>query len=187
MLMDMLTIYRLIWLAGRPRGGKTSLSIAMALWLVSNQHADKICTNTPLNIGTLESTITLGEAQQLRDVVTIIDEAWEQLGKSSNVKQRDAWLAYLGKNNQYLILPSARDLHHSISDFVIERTMNWLPFGIPLWEYTFNIQKSKVVRAKNGRRGKPDVAKYQWWFPQRVFPYYDHLYKPKEIYYVYTF
>jgi hypothetical protein len=187
MLMEYLTIYRCIWLAGRPRGGKTSLAIAMALYLVGNDFADKIAVNTPLTIGNLEGTLPLEEVQQLQNVATIIDEAWMQLGRSSKAMDRDRWLAYPGKLNQYLILPSARELHRDFADFVIERTMNWLPFGIPLWEYKYNLRGSKVIKGKNGRRGIPDVGRYLWWFPQRVFKYYHHKEQPKDFYYVYTF
>lgn len=187
MFMEMLTIYRTVWLAGRPRGGKTSLSIAMGLWLVANNYADKICINTPLHIGDLQDTVTLAQAQALENVVTIIDEAWLQLGRSSRVQERDAWLAYRGKRNQYLILPSARDLHRDLSDFVIERSMNWMPFGVPLWVYTYNLSASKVIRSKKGRRAAPDIGKYYWWHPQRVFKYYDHKVQPKDEYYIYTF
>lgn len=186
MFMEMLTIYRTVWLAGRPRGGKTSLSIAMALNLVANSYADKICINTPLTIGTLVDIVPIKAAQQLENVVTVVDEAWIEFGATSKAADRDAWLAYRGKLNQYLILPSARDLHRSFNDFIIERTMNWLPFGIPLWVYTFNLTSSKV-KNKKGRRAAPDVGKYNWWYPQRVFKYYNHLVQPKHEYYIYTF
>lgn len=187
MLMEMLTIYRCIWLAGRPRGGKTSLAIAMALYLVTHDYADKIAINTSLTVGDLHGTASIGEVQGLENVAIIMDEAWTQIGRSSKATERDKWLAYVGKLNQYLILPSARELHRDFSDFVIERSMNWLPFGIPLWEYTYNLRGTKVVKQKTGRRAVADVGKYRWWFPQRVFPFYGHKEKPKDFYYVYTF
>jgi len=187
MLMDYVRLFRTVWLAGRPGGGKTSLSIAMSLQLVAGGYADKICSNTPLRIGTLEGEIDAKGAQGLHDVVIILDEAWQHLGKGARLAERDAWFAYRRHHNQYLILPSVLDLCPMASNFIVERTMNWSPFGIPLWVYGYSLQSSKLKGKKGRRVGQADVGKYYWWHPSRVFPYYDNKYNPGEVYYVYSF
>lgn len=184
MLTHYLKLFRTVWLCGRPGGGKTSLSIALALSLVSSRNANKICSNTPLGLGRLVDTIDAKAAQGLTNVVTILDESWMHLGPEVEKSDRDPWLAYRRHHNQYLILPSVLPLARGLDVFMVEREFNATVFGFPLWIYQWVCQTSQL---KTRKKRKPEQGRYFWWFPQRVFGYYDHKHNPGDEYFVYEF
>lgn len=180
--MNYLTQFRVLWLAGRFGGGKTALAVHLAYELCRLNHADSICSNVPfLEFGEPTAVLQKEELSQLTDCVMLLDESWLMLGQGVPPKQVTAWLAYLRKNNQYMLLPSVMPLNRQLSMFVVERRFNFASFGVPLWWYQWRLTTGAVAKKNTDTRGQ-----IYWWYPQRVFSLYDHYHKPSESYYYYA-
>lgn len=174
------SLFRVVQISGRYGGGKTSLSVALAMQLVKSGHAHTIVSNVPLSFEA-DATIQRSDVSDIHDAAIILDEAWLELGQGvDNRKIRD-WLAYLRKNNQYILLPSVLPLARIVSTFTVEREYSLTPLGLPLWIYQWRLN---IGSSSNRNR---NVGRFYWWRPSSIFPFYDHTYKPSEDYYVYRF
>ena len=178
MLPYFLTIFRTLWLRGRPGGGKTSLSIKLAMELVNGGYAHNVAANTPLNIGIKPEIVEDMEAvRAVKDTVIILDEAWQELGVGVRPKAVTDWMATIRHRNQYLVMPSVQELTRQAGTFSARRLWNGYLVGIPLWLYRWDI-------AGKGR-DKGDTGKWLWWNPKSVFGFYDHRRSPDGKYYIY--
>jgi hypothetical protein len=176
-----ITLFRTVWLAGRYGGGKTALGVHLALSLVEQKFASTIVSNLPLNIGT-PTIIDRGDIADVRDAVLLLDEGWQELEIGSGQKKIKEWLAYLRKQNHYVLLPSVLSLAKEVAHFTIERRFNLLPLGIPYWVYKW--------RLVTGAYTKKDVQfGYIYWHkPSRIFGTYDTEYRPDgQKWYLYKF
>lgn len=182
-MLDMARLYRLMFITGRFGGGKTSLAIAIAQWLIGRNYARYVASNIPLNFGSLVRTVSLNELREVdsngpiqRDTVILLDEAWQHLSPRKSHLVED-WLAFMRKGNNFLLLPSVLKLANEVCICRCERIFNGPPLGVPLWLYKWTVGESRY---------KPDVKGHFWWWnPQRVFNLYDHKGIPREEYYIY--
>lgn len=176
-----ITLFRTVWLAGRYGGGKTALGVHLALSLVEQGFAANIVSNLPLNIGPGE-VIKRGDIADVTDAVLLMDEGWQELEIGSGQKAIKTWLAYLRKQNHYVLLPSVLSLAKEVAQFTIERRYNLLPIGLPYWVYRW--------RLITGAYTKKDVQHgwIYWNNPGRIFGTYDTEYRPDgERWYLYRF
>lgn len=164
-------LYRMVWIGGRFGGGKTSLAIAIAIWLCQRNYARFIASNIPLQVGREVGRVSATELRRItcegpvyRDTVILMDEAWIQLGKGAGRKQIVEWLSYMRKGNNFLVMPSVIPLVAEVATLRVERIFNGMVFGVPGWLYKWNLGDYR----KGGDRGI-------YWFnnPQSVFPLYD--------------
>ena len=199
--VQLLELFRVVWLRGRYGGGKTSLGIWLTYQLLTQRKARYVVSNLKLTMPHLEHVRTLSEKQLIRDLLAyyeiaaeaedvrtldaefsdcifLIDEAWGIFSPESPQQLRNSFLAYPRKLNQYLILPSFRLLHRSVWAYTIARAVNFrAALGIPCWWY-----------ALETRDGEETVkASYSWWFPERVFKLYDTRAVVKDMYHVYKY
>jgi hypothetical protein len=176
-----LTLFRTCWISGRYGGGKTALSIWLALQLVERGYANKIVTNTELTFAVPVDTLRAGQVHDIEDCAVILDEAWLLLPRGASNKQAQEWLAYLRKNNQHVILPSVLPLAQQVSNFIVERWFNGLALGVPLWGYSYQLRSAGIGKKQT------EVGSLYWWRPSQVFELYDHKARPGDKYYVYEF
>lgn len=173
--LHFLRLYRVLWLSGRPGGGKTSLALWLAFWLVEHGYSRYIGTNLELNVGTVVGEVdSAGELVQWTDTAIIYDEAWAELGTGFDKSVR-TWLAYPRKMNQVLLFPSVLPLVKHVQTFRVQRVFNGYLLGLPLWFYRWTL----------GNDRKPDKGSFVWWNPARVFPTYNHEAVPGATYKVY--
>lgn len=178
MLAHALSVFRCVWLAGRPGSGKTALSVHLALGLANSGWARRIISNIELRgVGRYLGYVgTMEEARSIEDSAFILDEAWQYLGRGVSVKDVRAWFAQIRHYNQFLILPSVLALTDQARSFEVRRMLNLVPVGIPLWLYRWQVSSGS----------DKDKGKFWWFRPQGVFDFYDHLGTTSEGFYVYT-
>jgi hypothetical protein len=167
-----ITQFRTVWLAGRYGGGKTALAVELAAQLIEEKFADKVVSNLPLNIGGRETVIKKGEIQDIEDAVLLLDEGWQELEIGSGQKAIKEWLAYLRKQNHYVLLPSVLSLAKEVSRYTIERRFNLLQLGIPYWIYQWRLITGAYTK-KDTQYGH-----IYWGSPTKIFGSYDTEYRP---------
>lgn len=176
-----LTLFRTLWISGRYGGGKTALSVWLALELVKQGYASSIVTNTELLFASPVDVLRADQIHDMQDCAVILDEAWLLLPMGASSGKVQEWLAYLRKNNQHVILPSVLPLARQVSNFVIERSFNGMGIGLPFWLYTYQLRSASIGKSK------PDTGRFMWYKPSRSFGLYDHRARPGDKYYVYSF
>lgn len=137
-LVRLVSTFRACWLSGRPGGGKTLLSVVLALELLRQGLCTRIVANVPLHVEGLSWTPTETPSECV-DACIILDEAWSELGMGQD-KALKQWLAYPRKRNQYLLFPSVLPLVRSLGTFRVQRVFNGSQLGIPLWVYRYRIE-----------------------------------------------
>ena len=167
--MHLLTYYRMLHLAGRFGGGKTSLGLWLALQLVHDSRARYIASNIPLSFDAIGQYQFL-QLADFRDTVIFLDEAHQKLAAGMYENARH-FLAFLRHRNQFLIMPSVFKLTGQASIFRCERSFNGTALGLPVWYYNWWLDTGL---------GKGTQGRYAFWFPGRVFPFYDHTHDPDE-------
>lgn len=183
-MLNYVHLYRMLWLSGRFGGGKTSLAIYIALWLVGKGYARYIASNVPLLFGKeverrdIKALRRIGAdgKPEVQHTVILLDEAWQQLGVRKGHNAED-WLAYTRKANNYLLMPSVLPLAKEVQQLKCSRTFNGSTFGVPLWYYWWRLGEGK------GEDG--DKGHFWWWNPSRVFSLYDHTGVPTDDYGIY--
>jgi hypothetical protein len=176
------TLFRTLWLAGRYGGGKTALAVYLAAELVSNKFASTIVSNLPLDLGVSGTVIKKGDIAEITDAVLLLDEGWQELEVGASNKAIKEWLAYLRKQNHFVLMPSVLALARQVSIFTVERRFNGLPFGVPYWFYQWRLTTGLQTKKRSDRG-------WLWWhYPQRMFGSYDTEYRPDgQRWFVYEF
>lgn len=176
-------LYRMVWIAGRFGGGKTSLAVSVAQWLCGRSYARYIASNIPLGVGLEVHRVTSAELRRVscegpvyKDTCILMDEAWIHLGRGQGRKQIVEWLAYMRKGNNFLIMPSVLPLVADVAQLRVERVFNGMGFGLPLWLYRWHLGEYR----KGGDRGW-----HLFWDPSSVFPLYDTTAIPSEDFTIY--
>lgn len=146
--------YRMLALTGRVGGGKTSLAVILAGWLVANGYADMIVSDIQINGDTWPPPIPLKKA------AIVLDETWRLIKNTNDVL---TYAAYLRKLKNFLIMPSAQDPHSKVMFFECWRVFNCYILGIPAWIYSWKVNKKTI-----SERGMFIV-----WQPDHVFGMYD--------------
>jgi hypothetical protein len=174
MLFTYWTWYRMLWLKGRFAGGKTSLSVKLAVDAIDRGYARYIVSNTRLFLGKHIDTISAVDVGDVVDSVILMDEAWRHLktGKHKNIEQ---WMAYISKQNNYLLMPSVMKLTGEARQLSVQRIWNGPAYGVPLWIYSYALDTGDEIE-----RGK-----YNWWSPHSIFGTYDHEVRESADFYVY--
>jgi hypothetical protein len=167
-----ITQFRTVWLAGRYGGGKTALAVELATQLVEEKFADKIVSNLPLNVGGRLTVIKKGDIADIKDAVLLLDEGWQELEIGSSQKAVKEWLAYLRKQNHYVLLPSVLSLAKEVSRYTIERRYNLLQLGLPYWVYQWRLITGTYTK-KDTQHGW-----IYWGSPTNIFGAYDTEYRP---------
>jgi hypothetical protein len=150
--------------------------------MVKQKYGNRIVTNVPLLLGPHEAILKPSEVHDVQDAILILDEAWLMLPSGTSNSQVNAWLAYLRKQNQHILLPSVLPLARQVSHFAVERSYNLLPVGLPYWVYRWKLKGGSL-----GKKTDDIFGTFFWNNPKRVFGYYDHTYRPNDNYYVYKF
>lgn len=166
-----LKTFRIAVLGGRYGSGKTLLATKMAFDLASQGAIKRIAANYPLALEN-ETTVTLPEKKtvlEIENAAIIYDEAWKYLGLDKSPSQIKNYLAYVRKNNTYLILPTVQDLSRLVRGVYIERIFNAGILGLPFWLYFCEI-------------GQKRKSQFYYWLgrPSQYFGTYDTTYKPDE-------
>lgn len=159
--LALLAAYRVCWLSGRFGGGKTSLGVWIAAWLVANKYAGQIVSNMALRGATSPCPVPLVDAALL------IDETWLYIDNWKDVK---SYAAFLRKLNLYLIMPSVWPPHPRLRLLEVHRVFNARVIGLPVWVYRWSLSMQSI-----GEKGY-----FMLWFPERVFKFYDSLSIPKD-------
>lgn len=162
MFEEMVSRFRLLWLAGRFGGGKTSLAVYLAARFCQAGLTTRIVSNTPLRLREVER-LDPRDVHDVTDAVLLMDESWRYVGAGMDKQVRE-WVAYMRKRNQILLMPSAMDIARPLRVITIERRFNFTAFGLPLWWYTWFLN---TATAK-------EKSQWFWWHPKRAFSLYDH-------------
>lgn len=180
-LFNYVTLFRTLWLAGRFGGGKTALSVHLALLLCERDYAANIVSNVPfIGLGQPTAVLKQSELFDLSDTVMLLDEAWLMLGQGTSNKQVQEWLAYLRKSNLYVLLPSVMPLAKQVSNLVVERELSLTALGLPVWIYKWRLTTGSMTKKEQ------QYGRFPWFRPSSVFPMYDHNARPSEDYYYYA-
>lgn len=170
MLFHYLTLYRTLRITGYLGAGKTALAVHLADRLLAAGFAARVVSNITLTgrvvaeFGDWKEALSRG----LRDTVILYDESWIELGQGVRQARVLEYMAWLRKDNAYLLMPSTHELTPLVSQLQCERVFNGLMFGIPVWRWAF----------WQGRSSKKTRQYWLQWYPQRVFPLYDTKERP---------
>lgn len=178
MFLHYLRLFRVCVVSGRYGGGKTSLAVKLALDLSYPFVASNFSLRLPGYSFVDEASSFHDIASSLSSVVIIYDEAWQDLGLGASPRAVRSYLSYLRKRDQILILPSVLPLVRQVQVLQAWRHFNGMVFGLPLWWYKYRLAVSEF-------RNKRDVFSFYWWFPSRVFSFYDSREIPSSEWYVY--
>lgn len=160
-------MYRVCHIGGYLGQGKTALAVYLADWLLRHGYADQVLSNTPLTTGRIVAEYEDWKSAvcgRFQNTVILYDESWIELGVGASQKTILSYMAYLRKDNSYLLLPSTHELTRGVCLLNVERCLNGLLFGLPLWRYEFWL---------GPRKPRKDLQKYSWWRPKSVFSLYD--------------
>lgn len=160
-------LFRVVWVAGRYGGGKTSLAVNIGVSLLASQAVQSVACNFHLHppfrlVREYEHFEDLIEAET--GCCMIFDEAWSELGLGTTPQKIKTYLAYLRKRQSVLLLPSVIPLVRQVRVVQVSRVLNGFAFGLPLWLYR--------VTTETGER-KPERFYHWWWYPQTVWALYD--------------
>jgi len=157
--LDILVFTQVVYIGGRPGGGKTALGYMLAAWLLSNRMVDRVVSNIPMWIS---SPVTV----PLQRTAIILDESWIYLSDRASVF---AYAGFVRKDEDYLILPAVYPVHRLLMRFTVERVLNLYAFGFPAWVYKWRLDRLNVKEA-----GHFAVVN-----PHHAFGQYDTKAKPK--------
>jgi hypothetical protein len=158
--LNMLVVYRSLWIRGRYGGGKTILSVILAAWLMTNGKVSEVHSNFPTVVS---SPVVWNKRQD--DICNLMDEMH---AFAADRKDADGYAGYLRKTNYYLIMPSVMPPHIKLTFFSCQRTLNGYLVGLPFWYYKWDIRSGK---------DKTD-GWFIVWCPHLAFGSYDTKYIP---------
>lgn len=156
--MDMLKTSRLLNMAGRTGGGKTSLAYRIAFelheagfirYIFSN--VDSVWNDDPRDMALVERRI---------DAAFILDEGGLFLEKRTEFKQ---YSAFMRKLNIVLIIPSVWEPMTGIKFLRVQRLMSLEVVGLPVWVYRWRLSHGEIRE-----RGL-----FFWRQPSEIFGVYD--------------
>lgn len=159
--LKLLSAYRVCWLSGRFGGGKTSLGVWLASWLVQQNYAAHIVSNIDITGRTFPPPLPI------KDSAIMLDEAWIYIDTWNDVK---AYAAFLRHMNLYLIMPSVWPPHPRLRILEVHRVFNGRVIGLPVWFYRWSLSMASIRE-----KGFFALA-----YPQRCFKFYDTEYIPKD-------
>lgn len=173
--MPYLLTFRVGLVTGRYGGGKTSLCVWWAHRLLSDGYASRVMSNIPLSLPGMRLACDYPRRPDHwePDSVVLYDEAWLELGQGSPPSAVRSFLAYLRKDNCYLLLPSVLPMARQIVGLTVERVFNAYGVGLPFWFYFWELPRGQ-------ERGT-----MIWWHPSRVWGWYDTDYKPTDRWFLY--
>lgn len=164
--LDVILTTRVVVYSGRYGSGKTALAVYDALRLV---HLGVKYIYTNLNLCNNSFTIVREDrefdASALTDAVILLDEAWLYLALDVSAKELKRFLAFLRKQNLFLLLPSVLPLQRYLvrSAVRVQRFYSFSWVGLPAWLYRWELGQ-----------GRDTVRGYWWWWRyQQVFGEYD--------------
>lgn len=163
--LDVVLTTRVAVYSGRYGSGKTALAVHDALRLVRMNAARYIYTNLDLSNFEIEREEREFNAVDLCDAVILLDEAWLYLALDVSAKELKRFLAFLRKQNLYLLLPSVLPLQRYVERAAVRvrrfYSFSWL--GLPAWLYRWELG-----------RGRDVIRGYWWWFNySAIFGEYD--------------
>lgn len=171
-------IQRFCWIRGFYGGGKTTLALSIADWLVSSGFVSTVATNVPLNVGFAPRiTEDVREVTSLRDACLIMDEAGQYLDWGADQKTLKKWFQFLRKRNQVVLMPSVIPPIKYASQFTAQRLFNGPSMGVPVWVYRWTLAVYDIK----------DKGLYWWWNPSSIFGLVDTDYEPTEEWFIYDF
>jgi hypothetical protein len=159
--LRMVANYRVVWLSGRFGGGKTSLAVWIAAWLVRNHYAERLVSNIPIT-GRVDPPPV-----PINNTVILLDESWMYVDSWNDVK---AYAAFLRKANLYLLLPSVWAPHSRLRILECHRVFNGVVIGLPFWVYRWSLGMASIS----------EKGYFMLWRPERVFGLYDTEYIPRD-------
>lgn len=157
--LELLANFRVLWIQGRPGGGKTSLSIWLAQWLVEARYSEQVVSNFPLSGGLSgeELPVPFSNCALIFDEAGLFMDTW-RLSKM--------YLAYTRKLNHFLLMPSFLPPHTKLCFFTAWRVQAYDKIKLPLWVYRWRLRMS----------GVREEGRFYLWHPDRVFGLYDTRY-----------
>lgn len=159
--------YRLVWIAGRFSGGKTSLAMRLAQEFL--EHEYRLITNNK-NVWN-DDLETIEFINGMLKSVVIIDEGGIHVKASKQVEQMAAFAA---KMDCVYLFPSFFPPVRAAQVVVIQPLFNFKQIGLPLVIYQWRV---KLV-------GFEDKGSFAWLFPQEIYGIYsrqDPGLEPEEI------
>lgn len=159
--LRMVANYRVVWLSGRFGGGKTSLAVWLAAWLVKNGYARRLVSNIPI-VGRTDPPPV-----PINDSAVLLDESWMYVDSWEDVK---AYAAFLRKANLYLLLPSVWAPHSRLRILECHRVFNGAVLGLPFWVYRWSLGMASIS----------EKGYFMLWRPEKCFGLYDTEYIPKD-------
>lgn len=179
MLLRYCELFRVVWLAGRYGGGKTSLAVYLAGQLERSGAVRCLAANFALKGPWREVGVYDGFDDLIEDregCAVVFDEAWSELGIGATPQAVKKYLAFLRKRQSVLLMPSVIPLARTVRVLQVTRLFNGFSLGLPVWLYRYVVDV--------GSR-KPERSNFWWWYPQRVWGEYDSKEVPGDTWRVY--
>jgi hypothetical protein len=148
--LSMLLVYKAVWIQGRYGGGKTSLGVILAAWLLKMGHVKHVRSNFPCSLST-----DIIDLELLYDEALVVDETNAFIGDR---KTADGYANYLRKTNYYLIMPSVMPPHIKLTKFAVQRMFNGYRYGIPIWVYKWTLNYGNIREKGNFAILNPDAV-----------------------------
>jgi len=132
--LDMLKVYRILWLRGRYGGGKTSGAVIIAARMLAEGVVDQVVSNVPITFSQVAT------APLVKSCI-VMDESWLYIESRSDVKD---YAAFVRKFKHYMLLPSVFPIHNRLSFFYVTRIANLYVFGLPVWWYRWTLSVKDI-------------------------------------------
>ena len=164
-----LLAYRICWVRGRLGGGKTLLSVALAMELIKKGFARGVIANFPtsLRIHDWREKHEDGKLRGVRGSVVIFDEAGLFIDRRTFMKNDRGIGALLRKLDCFLLLPSVTPPDARLSYFSTQRTMvNYLTGD---WHFRWCLAIPGA---------EPETGEFKLASPHRYYGSYDTRYIP---------
>jgi hypothetical protein len=153
---------RMVAIAGRYGGYKTSLAVMIAYRLLADGVVSYYYSNIPCVWNDdIEALPDIDDPRQVSAVV-VFDEAGQFFESRRDVKNV---IAFLRKMNLILLMPSVEPPSARVTKFTIEPIAIFTSLGLPLVLYRAWLRGS--------RRSDDRFSYFLWWMPSAAFGVYD--------------
>lgn len=157
--VNLVEVYRIIWIKGRFGGGKSALAYRIAYELVKKGFCKHILSNIQDVWSSSFEDIQFDENDLLSTVI-IADEGGLFLRYGRDVEE---FLTLLRKLNIVLLIPSVLPPSQRVRFFSVQRVMNLNRVGLPMWVYRWTLNYG----------GEIEKEFFVWYQPSEIFGVFD--------------
>lgn len=134
-LLEFISLFRVVWIAGRLGFGKTALATLIAKMLLEERMVDGVVTNYPT---VLPASIFGDDDGTLINKCQVWDEAWQDMDSRTSMTNDRTLGAFLRRWGAYFIAPSVHPVDKRLRAVEIRPDFRNVVTGKTHWTYKIN-------------------------------------------------